>query len=308
MVKQKRMSFRAVGASFAVILTLLVGGTLALVYLSGPTLLHFPSSLSLPLQPWMELFPGTAESMSMINFSAVRPNLGASSHVSVFLTVYQTAQSITSDNATMVATYNLPPSAPGLNSTQIFYFKLTSDAFARLTGSLESSTITAHSTYRDRTIYFIYNNNTGQGGLLNGRVSFVNDLIIYTQGDTAEFDLKNAIDVVVDNATSLFENATVQRAFYASTNNDTSFLGFTYVGYGTQVPGVQLGAKSVYDNGGKYQVFYAYMFKSLDASRAGFSNLTKVYSGGFNYYLMDEYVVAKFDIINTALLNQLQTF
>ena len=308
MVRKRKTDLRIVGVSFAAVFALLVGGVLAATFLGGPVEEHFPSIINLTIEPWMELMPSSATAFSMINMSAAYADVTGSMSVVTFLRIFQTSQSMTSDNITFLATYYLEAPTANQNATEIFFFKTNPGTYNSLWGALNSSQIVGNETYRSSGIYSIFNNDTTAGSLQNGRICFVDGLILYTQGSSASSDLKTALDYYLDRTPTIFLNDVIRRAFYASTGGKAGYLAFSYIASGTQVEGVQSGAKAVYFDGSKFEADYAYKFQDLDMSRASFKNVTKSYSGGFSYYLMDEYVVAKFTFDPLGLLNQLQTF
>ncbi|MEM0075530.1 MAG: hypothetical protein QXV84_04195, partial [Conexivisphaerales archaeon] len=163
----KKRSGKIFALTFAVVFATLSGLTILLVFPSGPTIYHFPSTIPFNYQPWMNLIPSTAISTAVINVSAV-VSLGIPGSNNSFLTIYQINESLTPHNVILLANYELPPSTPYANSTEIDIFQVTPTLYLKLQQEMNKTALIPKQPYHGVLIYSILNNVSKAGGLISG--------------------------------------------------------------------------------------------------------------------------------------------
>jgi len=306
--KRRGRSYGVLLGSFVFFAALLFGTSLALPYLTGLRVEHIPASASIMFQPWMDLVPSTADAVDFTNVSwalAEGLNVSASSPI---LNIYQTGQTLTFANTTYLVSYAIPNSNPKNNETGVDIFKPSEGAYASLQSTINASSIVGRQDYRGVTIYYVVNNVTG-GDLVTARIAFYGGFIMYSQtpGDpTAQ--VRAGLDVALDRETSLFANRTVQLSVYAVAGNGTNYLALHYIGYGAEINGSNFAAKAVTGTGADFQALYAFGFNTSSLASSKSNLVTSTYQHGLDYYLLDNYVVAKVPVYSEELLIMLMAF
>ncbi|HVP23022.1 MAG TPA: hypothetical protein VMS77_03825 [Conexivisphaerales archaeon] len=308
-VKRPKRNYKVIWASFALFSVLLFGASFALPFLTGLRTEHIPSGASIAVQPWMSLVPAEAETATFANISnALASGLNASSDVPL-LHVYQTGQALTFANITYLLNYNVANSNPNQNDTGVVIIKTTQQAYDDLHSALNASSIVGRVNYRTYTIYFVLNNDSLSKTLLTGRICFLNGLIFYSQSDlNPTSELEAGMDAALDQQTSLFQNRTVQLSVFAVAGSGANYLALNYQGFEGEIKGSDFAAKAVTGSGQSFQAVYAFGFNSTSSASSRAKEVTTVYQGGSDYYLLDNYVVAKMGIDVAGLLIQLVSF
>ena len=308
--KRRRESKRVLAITFSVIFIALLGVTLGLPYLAGPAVEHFPASYVVPTEAWMKLVPMNAISAGVIEVSNLTATgVDYSQFLTTFINVYQLGVRLTPENLTQIVTYVLPAASSTVNSTEIDIFRPTAYAYGLLLSGLNDSSIVSRVNYGPTTIYHIYNNDTVLRALREGYLAFYNGFIVYSQGAVnPQQEVENAMDFIYSGTPSLFDNRTVQSAVYASLGGRSDYLALYYVSFPIQVPNFTVGAKTVWYASGDYHGTWAFGFNDSSMSRGRYDDVTKLYTGGYSYYLLDNFVVGDFTLQSGGIENQILGF
>ncbi|MEM3637188.1 MAG: hypothetical protein QXE12_00650 [Conexivisphaerales archaeon] len=299
--------------TFVAVFGILTGITLFLVYPTGPSIYHFPENMTvfqtwISSQDWMQLVPYNAMTASAINISGAT-SVGITSLNNFFLNIYQIRMGLTDSNLTFIAGYELPPSSPLANSTEINFLKPTPFSYNLIYQKLNSTPTVVKEYYRGFTIFDIFNNDTVTRTLTAGRLFFYNGYIVYTQGSkNPSADIQLAINAIVGKYESLFANETVQKAIYAAMGGRTSFLALYYLNFPTQVSGSEIASKAVLLTSKGFMAIYAVGFDSQSSSLQNFNTFKRTYEYGSSYYIMDNFDVANIPYTAQEVGPQLQGF
>jgi hypothetical protein len=306
--RRRGRNYKVMLGSFAFFAAVLFGASLALPYLTGLRTEHIPASASIQLQPWMALVPSTADTVDFVNVSwAISEGLNATGE-STLLDIYQTGQTLTLANTSYLFSYGIPNPNPNQNETGLDVFRAHDDTYSSLLSAINASSIVGRQVYRGVTIYYV-NNNISVGNLQTARVAFYDGYLLYSQG-TADptAQVRSGLDGILNNSASLFSNRTVQLSVYAVAGNSTNYMALHYIGYGGEIGGSNFAAKAVSGTSADLQALYAFGFNtsSLANSKAGL--VTSTYQHGLDYYLLDNYVVAKVPVYQEELFIMLMAF
>jgi hypothetical protein len=306
--RRRKHTYKVLLGTFVVFTAVLFGGTLALPYLLGLRTLHIPASASIDFQPWMELVPSTADTLDFTNVSYAISQGYNTSVESPILDIYQAGQALTFANITYLFSYGIPATNPNSNETGVDIFKVPDGVYNSLQSAINASSIAGRQTYRSQTIYQVLNN-VSAGNLVSARIAFYNGSIFYTQG-TADLNgqIDAGLDVALDHATSLFSNRTVQLSVYAVAGNGTDYMALHYIGYSAEIPGANYAAKAIVGSTNNYSAVYAFGFNSSAQANSKAKFVTTTYQNGLDYYLLDNYVVAKVRVYPEALFIALMAF
>ncbi len=308
---RRKRNHRTVAISFSVVFLVLLVSTGSFVFLSGPSVRHFPQNVPPLRQPWMTWVPEAAISAGAINISALAAAGFPVQASSPFLYLYQISEKLMASNLTFLATYYLPPAGPGANSTEIEIFLPSPTVYTLLQDRLaKAAGVTAYG-FGPTTVYSVSNVPflPGPPTFVSGAISFYDGYIFYTQGTaTPVTDLEHALAVGLNGEPGLFDNATVQRTLYASLQGKTDYLALYYVGFPSQIKGTEMESKTLYSSNGTYMGVFAFGFGGLSGSKAGFDAVRATYDNGLNYYILDNYVIASFSYNQTIFANELQGF
>jgi hypothetical protein len=146
----------------------------------------------------------------------------------------------------------------------------------------------------------------GAVGRVDGRGAGV-DVQVVPRRDHA-LGVKAGLDVVLNHETSLFTNRTVQLSVYAVAGNSTDYLALHYVGYGAEISGSNYAAKAINGTSADFQALYAFGFNSSSLASSKSNLVTSTYQHGLDYYLLDNYVVAKVPVYPEELFIELMGF
>jgi hypothetical protein len=306
--RRRGRNYKVLLGSFVFFAALLFGASLALPYLTGLRTEHIPVSASIAMQPWMDLVPSTADTVDFTNVSwAIAEGLNTTKG-STLLNIYQTSQILSLVNTTYLLSYGIPNPNPQNNETGVDVFKAHDDTYASLLDTINYSSIVGRQLYRGVTIYFV-NNNVTVGDLETGRIAFYNGYIFYSQG-TADptAQVKAGLDVALNQTTSLFTNRTVQLSVYAVAGNRTDYMALHYIGFGAQIGGSNCAAKAVSGTSTDLQALYAFGFNTSSTASSKADLVTSTYQHALDYYLLDNYVVAKVPVYQEELFIMVMGF
>ena len=310
---KKGSNVKVFAITFVAVFSLLTGITIFLVYPNGPAIYHFPENMTsfqqwIEGQEWMNLIPYNAMTASAINISGA-DSVRITSLNNLFLNIYQIRMGLSDKNLTFLAGYELPPSSPLANSTEINFLQPAPYAYNLILQKLNSTPTVVKEYYRGFTVYDVFNNDTVTKQLTVGRLFFYRGFIVYTQGSkNPTSDIQQAINAIVGNYRSLFANETVQRAIYAAMGGKTSFLALYYLNFPTQVSGSEIAAKAVLLTNKGFIAIYAVGFDSQSSSLQHYNEFKKTYAYGSSYYIMDNFDVANIPYSAQEVAPQLQGF
>jgi hypothetical protein len=308
MARRRGRNYKVMLGSFVFFAALLFGASLALPYLTGLRVEHIPASASIEFQPWMALVPSTADTVDFANVSwALAEGLNSSTE-NTLLNIFQTGQTLTLTNTTYLVSYGIPNSNPNNNETGVDIFRPQDDVYSSLQSAIDASSLVGRQVYRAVTIYYVVNNVTA-GDLETARMAFYDGFIIYSQGTSdPTSQVRAGLDVALNHATSLFTNRTVQLSVYAVAGNSTNYLALHYLGYGAEISGSNFAAKAISGTSNNFEALYAFGFNTSSLASSNADLVTSTYLHGLDYYLLDNYVVAKVPVYQEELFIELMGF
>jgi len=306
--KKGRHSYKVLVGAFILFTAVLFGGTLAIPYLTGLRTVHIPADASIDVQPWMELVPSTADTVDFANVSyAISVGLNTSTQ-SPILDITETGQTLTLSNITYLFSYGIPATNPNTNETGVDVYAVPANVYSSLQDAVSTATTIKPQTYKNHEIYQILDN-VSQGQLEVAAITFYDGYVFYSQGAQNSLQQVEAgLDVPLDQETSLFSNRTVQLAVYAVAGNGTGYIALHYIGYSAEISGANYATKAVFGSPNGYNSTYAFGFSSASQASSKSGLVTSTYERGLDYYLLDNFVVAKVTVYPQEFFIEMMAF
>jgi hypothetical protein len=120
----------------------------------------------------------------------------------------------------------------------------------------------------------------------------------------------NLLTVVLDTIDSppsqLFSSDSARAALYASGGASGSYLAFFAAPFPTQIEGASMLTKTVSSASGMVMSQIALSFDSQDKAKSEYQAVKNLYTGGSDYWILGQFVVAKFSYQMSDLSQQVR--
>jgi len=173
--------------------------------------------------------------------------------------------------------------------------ELVSGKQAELSNLLSSANVAKIHAYAGYRVFELLTLKLGDKTSSLGFIAIVNGRVVFSNDQNT--GLQN-VEAILDQASSsrngLFDQATVQRAVYASGVTDQDYVGLFVGMFPTQLNDTQMAVKSVVGKGDSLSVSRALLFPSSDVALQRLDQAHEIYKNASSYRILDSWLVVTY--------------
>jgi hypothetical protein len=194
------------------------------------------------------------------------------------------------------ASVNLPARTAKEASPTVNIIKIAPQDLNALQRTLESSTILHRTHHGTNVVYDVLVLHKGQNPqLVPASVAVAGEHIVLSEGTGTASSVGTALDAAASESHRLFSLESARTALYAAGGSSGDYLALFMATFPTQIEGANMMMKTVKSASTAVTIQMALSFDNQDKARAQYNAVKRLYTGGSDYWILGQFVVAKFD-------------
>jgi hypothetical protein len=274
-----------------------------------PRVEALPATIPFSEQEWMSFIPDSAQFVSYVNYQAA---YAASGNYSLFgadplLEIYSPPFTIYPNSIEYELAINLPGQVAKESGPAVSVIEMQANDATALDSALKSSTVVHKVVHGQHEIFtLLIRHKELQPELVSASVSLIGQHLLLAQETGGESSIAKILDTLDYGQDRLFSQSSARVALYASSGGDNGYLALFIASFPTQIEGAKIIMKTVSTAAGAALSRIAFAFDNQDQARAQYPNVKKLYTGGSDYWILDNFVVATFRNDVSNLLDQIR--
>jgi len=285
---------------------ILIGAYLTL----QPRVEALPPTIPFHSEDWMSYVPSSAEFVAYVNYDAC---FEASGNYSLFgrdplLEIYSPPFVVYPKSIEYEIAINLPASAGSKElSPTVNVVKIEPEELKSLEDALESATVVRRMTYGSYTIFdLLVRHKERETQLVSASLTVADGHILLAEGTGTKSLLTEILDTANHEPSQFFSQASARTALYAAGGTNNEYLALFIATFPTQVQGASIAMKTVRTTSNSVTSQIAFSFGSQDKAKNQYQAVKSLYTGGSDYWILDDYVVVTFHYDMSKLGEQIR--
>lgn len=267
-------------------------------YLSiQPRVEALPPTMPFSREEWMRFIPDSVQFVAYVDYRAA---FEATGNYTLFgqsplLEVYSPPFSIYPASVEYELAMNLAGQGAREDSPTVSIVKADLIQLNALDDALRSSTRVKTMTHGHHTIYsLLIRRKELQTELVSTSLAISGGHLVLAQGADSIGHVSTALDTFDYGQGQLFSQSSARAALYAAGGSSHDYLALFVATFPTQIEGAKIAMKTVSAESGTVLSRIAFLFDTSDQARAQYENVKKLYTGGADYWILEDFVVATF--------------
>ena len=274
-----------------------------------PKVETLPKTVPFQAEDWMAFVPSSAEFVAYVNY---RSCIETSENASLFgvdplLEIYSPPFLLYPKSIQYEVALSLAGQGSNEVSPTVIVLRIDSQELTVLQGGLESSTRLRKTTYGGYTIYdLLIRHRERQTQLVSAILTIANGHVVFAEGAAVMSLLTQVLDTIASPSKQLFSSDSARSGLYASGGASGDYLAFLAAAFPTQIEGASMLTKTVSSSSGMVTSQIALSFDSQDKAKSEYQAVRNLYDGGSDYWILGQFVVAKFSYQMPDLSQQIR--
>jgi hypothetical protein len=292
--QHSRVRLYSMLVTIALLLVILIGSYAAL----QTRVEDLPATVPFQYAEWMVFVPDSAQFVGYVNYRACMDTTG---NYSLFgndplLEMYLPPFTLYAQSIEYEASVNLPARTAKEASPTVNIIKIALQDLNALQRTLESSTILHRTHHGTSVIYDLLVLHKRQNPqLVPASLAVADEHIVLSEGTGTASSVGTVLDAAASESHRLFSLESARKALYAAGGSSGGYLALFMATFPTQIEGANIMMKTVKSTSTVVTIQMALSFDNQDKARAQYNAVKRLYTGGSDYWILGQFVVAKFD-------------
>jgi hypothetical protein len=290
--------------TIGLLVVILVGSYVAL----QPRVEDLPATVPFQHEGWMVFIPSSAQFVAYVNY---RGCMEATGNYSLFgndplLDMYLPSYALYATFIEYEVTVNLPGQTKE-GSPTVSIVKIDSQELNDLQKALESSTSLRRTHHGDAVIIdVLIRHKELSPPLVSASLAIAHGSIVFAEGTGSTSSVSLILDTADYTSRQLFSLESARTALYASGGSSGDYLAFFMATFPTQIEGANTMMKTVKSASSSVTTQIALSFDNQGKAEGQYRAVRNLYSGGSDYWILGQFVVAKFSHEISSLRDEIR--